>query len=140
MSQISPSEASARIAHMHDLLEKVIQVNGFFISAGYGTFFGVWAVSRDALGLDERIWSCLFLLSSATVFISWHLYGLLSMNFVIKSLAADPAEGWVARAKAALMERNSKIIQRLGIPMTLLSAALGATGVAILATGLVRSL
>jgi len=125
---------------MHDLLEKVIQVNGFFITAGYGTFFGVWAITREDLEIGARIWSCLFLLASAVVFVAWHMFGLIAMNFVIKSIAAEPANGWAGRMQAAIIKRSNEIAQRFGIPMTLLAAFLALTGVGILAIGLVRTL
>lgn len=139
-ANLSPQELNARLDHMGNLLEKLIQVNGFFITAGYGTFFGVWTIVKDELPLQARLWSCLFLLVSAALFVLWHLYGLLAMNEVIHSIADEPAEGKIARTRAALRDRNLKILPRFGIPITLTSAVLAFIGVCILATGLISSL
>ena len=140
MSDPSQQEMCARMKHMHDLLEKVIQVNGFFITAGYGTFFGVWAITREDLEIGARIWSCLFLLASAIIFVAWHMFGLMAMNFVIKSIAEEPANGWAGRIQTAMVLRSSEIAKRFGIPMTLLSAFLALAGISILAIGLIRTL
>ena len=140
MSDPSPHEIDARMKLMHDLLEKVIQVNGFFITAGYGTFFGVWAIAREDLDIGARIWSCLFLLASAIVFVAWHMFGLMAMNFVIKSIAAEPANGWAGRMQVAIIARNTEIAKLFGIPMTLLSAFLALIGIGILVIGLIRTL
>ncbi|AMJ57374.1 MULTISPECIES: hypothetical protein [Stenotrophomonas] len=140
MSDPSQYEIDARMKHIHDLLEKVIQVNGFFITAGYGTFFGVWAIAREDLVIDARIWSCLFLLASAIVFVAWHMFSLMAMNFVIKSIAAEPSDGWAGRIQTAITTRSSENAQRFGIPITLLSAFLALVGISILTIGLLRTL
>lgn len=139
-AEVSPNELNDRIDHLGAMFEKVIQVNSFFITAGYGTFFGVWAITRDTISADARVWSCLFLLGSASLFMFWHIYSLLSMNAVVRAIDQEPAEGWARRFGAALRKKNGQIIQRLGIPITLLAAGLGAIGVLILGVGLLRSL
>lgn len=140
MPDISEREFDDRLALVTGLLEKLIQVNGFFITAGYGTFFGIWAIARDDLDLHIQLWSCLLLLMSAAVFVGWHLYCVMSINLVMKGAAQPPAEGWAGDVIAALRKKILAIIPRWGIPITLLAAALAAVGVATLAVGLLRAL
>jgi len=56
MVELSQQEKDRRTEVIAHLLEKMIAVNGFFITAGYGTFFGVWAITRESLSLDSQLW------------------------------------------------------------------------------------
>ncbi|HEV2606509.1 MAG TPA: hypothetical protein VGT79_00870, partial [Xanthomonadaceae bacterium] len=63
-----------------ELVERVQGLNSLFVTAGYGTFFGIWAIAKDDISAFARLWSVLFLLLSATIFVGWHVVGLIATN------------------------------------------------------------
>ena len=140
MVELSERERKERLELTAHLLERVMAVNGFFITAGYGTFFGIWAISRDSLGIHERLWACLFLLMSAGLFVAWHVVGIFMINLTMKLVTAEPAEGWAARVTAEMQQRAVKAVQRYGMLVTGVSLALVLAGIATLAVGVIRGL
>lgn len=140
MGELSQREKDGRLEFMAHLLERMMAVNGFFITAGYGTFFGIWAISKGSLGIHEQLWACLLLLMSASLFVGWHVFGIVTLNLTMRRIEAEPSEGWAARAKAALHESMANIAKRYGMVVTGVSLAFALAGVAILAVGIVRAL
>lgn len=140
MVELSERERKERLELTAHLLERVMAVNGFFITAGYGTFFGIWAISKDSLGIHERRWACLFLLMSAGLFVAWHVIGIVMINVTMRLVAAEPSEGWAARVTAGIQQRTAKAVQRYGMLVTGVSLALALAGVATLAVGVIRAL
>lgn len=140
MNVLSQQEKERRLEFMGHLLEKMMAVNGFFITAGYGTFFGIWAIAKDSLGIHAQLWACLFLLMSATLFVAWHVFGVVTLNLTMKLIAAEPSEGWAGRATASLHARMAEIAKRYGLVVTGVSLVFALAGVATLAIGIVRAL
>lgn len=133
-------EFRVRIALLSALYDKAIQANSVFITAGYATFFGAWALTRDLLSHPAMVWSCLFLLVSAMLFIAWQVYAVVSLGLVVRHLGPATLDGWADRVTLRVLQANAGVIQRLGIPVTLITALLGLSGVIILGVGLLRSL
>src|SRR5688500_7893421 len=69
---ITSTEIENRAKFLVELLEKAVSVNSFFITAGYGTFFGLWAILKDDLPRGYAAGAGLLLLISAALFVFWH--------------------------------------------------------------------
>jgi len=77
---------------------------------------------------------------SAILFVFWHVIGLVTMNFAMKLVADDLAEGWANRVMAAINARMLQVTKRYGMIVTALSFGLALMGVSILAIGMIRAL
>jgi hypothetical protein len=125
------------------LFEKLIAVNGFFITAGYGVFFGVWAIVKDDITAGDRILSCLWLLASAAIFVGWHVVGLMTMNAMIGGFAGrggrpvppDPSKKLV---RLALL--SGRFMQARSYSVLLATVITALIGVGILIKGMISAL
>lgn len=136
----TPRETQSRLELLAYLLEKVMSVNGFFISAGYGVFFGIWAFFKDTLPHATKVTAGLFLMVSASLFVAWHLISAVTLSCQVRAILNNPPQTRGRSWLAVVRIESSKLVQALGIPMTLVSAGLAAVGILILGVGLLRSL
>src|SRR5688500_7617814 len=72
--EMSNSEQE-RMLLLGQMLDRLMAVNGFFITAGYASFFGLWAMVRDEIPSAYVVSSSLWLLLSAALFVGWHIIG-----------------------------------------------------------------
>src|SRR3546814_85605 len=97
MPDLYESERREGIRNLVTALDKVVAVNSFFITAAYGTYFGVWAIFRDHVEPAFILLSGVLLIVSATIFASWHVVNALTMTAVVTAIPNPGMPGYAAR-------------------------------------------
>lgn len=129
------------VKYLHEMLEKVISVNSFFITASYGTFFGVWVVVKDNIDPLIATHAALWILASSLIFAAWHITGLTMLNITV--LDAVGKAGGVPRFKDLRQKVKAKMaefVQRSALVWMAITAITAIVGNLILVSGMVRYL
>jgi len=129
------------IKYLHEMLEKVISVNSFFITASYGTFFGVWVIVKDHIHPMIAAHAALWILASALIFAAWQITGLTMLNTIVME-AVEEAEG-VPRFRELRNKVKAKLaefVQRSALVWMAFTAITAIVGNLILVSGMVRYL
>jgi hypothetical protein len=138
--QVVPNTKSEILPFLGDVMGKVQAMNALFITAGYGVFFGVWSIVKGDIALFAKIWAALFLVASASIFIGWHVIGMVALNRTISKVAGDPFHpGWVAKAKIAIGDNAVRLGRWWPMALTVIFGT-EIVGVGILVAGLLSSL
>jgi hypothetical protein len=127
------SEEREALHLLGQTLEKVTAVNGFFITAGYAVFFGVWGVMKDDLSRGYFVASFVWLLVSAAIFVLWHMLGLAMMNLAVLRIAGAPP----SKVRDRIFESTTDFIRRYALGWLAVVAATWIIGVGILISGLI---
>lgn len=129
------------VKYLNEMLEKVVTVNSFFITAGYGTFFGVWVVVKDNIDPLVATHAALWILASALLFGAWHITGLIMLNTLV--LDAAKTAGGAPRFKelrALVKTKMAEFVQRSALVWMTFTAVTAIVGNLILVSGMVRYL
>jgi hypothetical protein len=122
-----------------------------FILAGYGSFFGLWSVTRDRLhGSHTPIWAALLMLISVTSFAVFQVWAVLHMSMSQWALARElsKAENLVSVEKIqATVEENAAAARRrapglfiVWVIFFLVTIATGFGAIGVLGWGFVQML
>lgn len=66
--------------------ERSVQYSNLIMFAGYAAFFTVWSGLAPELPIGEKVLSCLFMILSVLIFISWEIYKMISIPIYTRKL------------------------------------------------------
>ncbi len=130
--------------------DKAVQYTNLVIVAGYGGFFGLWALSRDYLTPTSGRSAALWMLASGTIFVAFEVFKMIGTGLMLIKWAKkfdDPKlKGDLKEIKRKLSEQD-KAFARWNTSLIsawwfqLVGAVISAlVGVSVLYVGLIRGL
>lgn len=130
--------------------DSATRYSNLFILAGYGTFFGLWNVTRDRLvGRQAPIWAALLMLVSVATFAAFQVYSVYLNSSALIRLAqanVDPPpatlEDLMSRMQRHYEEERKRTPRTLRIwrPVFFFTVATGFAAIGILGWAFVQSL
>lgn len=130
--------------------EHATRYSNIFILAGYGTFFGLWNVTRDQLyGRRLGLGAAMSMLLSAAIFVSYQIFTVYrsssSLTRLYEALLKQPPQSievLVAKYEEyGLAEKKSAaVLLKVWRPMFVVTAGTGLLGIGLLAWVLAQGL
>ena len=139
----------ANVQILSTAFDSATRYSNIFILAGYGSFFGLWNITRDRLaGHHSPMWAALLMLLSVTIFVTFQIYSVYqnstSLIRFAQALEPPPAtlDELIRRYEQYGLDekkRTPKLV-RIWRPMFFATIATGYLAIGILAWSFVRSL